>query len=65
MTRAVAVRMRKLAEQEEENDLAQTTAAERLAMMWTLALNAWALKGEPLAEPRLQRHVVRVLRPIS
>ena len=65
MTKTVVVRVRKLTEQKDENDLAHTTAADRLAMMWTLTLNAWAFKGEPLAEPRLQRHVVRVLRPAS
>jgi hypothetical protein len=26
-----------------------TTVAERLAMMWPLALEAWALTGQPLA----------------
>jgi hypothetical protein len=30
-------------------------------MMWQLALDAWAMKGEKV-EPRLPRHVVRVIR---
>ena len=43
-------------------DLSRTTPAERLQMMWQLALDAWAFKGEPVAELRLPRHIVRVLR---
>lgn len=39
-----------------------TTPAERLQMMWQLTLDAWTFKGEPLAELRLPRHLVRVLR---
>jgi hypothetical protein len=31
-------------------------------MMWQLALDAWEFKGEPVIEPRLQRHVVRIIR---
>jgi hypothetical protein len=38
------------------------TAAERLAMMWPLALDAWAFKGEPVVEPRLPRPLVRLVR---
>jgi hypothetical protein len=37
-----------------------TTAAERLEMMWPLALEAWAFKGEPVVEQRLPRHIVHV-----
>ena len=43
-------------------DLSKTTPAERLQMMWQLTLDAWAFKGEPVAELRLPRHIVRVLR---
>ena len=56
------IRIRKLSEQGQETDLQNTTPAERLGMMWQLALDAWAFKGEPVAEPRLPRHVVRVVR---
>lgn len=38
------------------------TADERVGMMWQLALDAWAMKGEPVVEPRLQRDVVRIIR---
>ena len=56
------VRVRKLSEQGTEPDLKDTTPAERIAMMWQLALDAWDFMGEPVVEPRLPRHVVRVVR---
>lgn len=47
-------------------DLKQTNPAERWAMMWQLALDAWAFKGEKqFVESRLPRHIVRVLRRTS
>jgi hypothetical protein len=55
------VRKSTLSEQGKEDDLRSTTAEERLKMMWQLALNAWAMKGEKV-EQRLPRHVVRVVR---
>jgi hypothetical protein len=58
--RSVA-RISTLAEQGEEADLVGTTVEERLAMMWPLALDAWAFMGKPV-EPRLPRHLVRILR---
>jgi hypothetical protein len=37
--------------EEPSDDLSHaTTAEERLAMVWTLTLEAWALLGEPLPE---------------
>ncbi len=54
------IRVGKLSEGRED-DLKNTTAEERLGMMWQLALDAWAFKGEPIAEPRGQ-HVVRTIR---
>ncbi|MBA3694071.1 MAG: hypothetical protein H0X49_18700 [Acidobacteria bacterium] len=56
------IRVRKTSLKEETDDLKNTTAAERWAMMWQLALDAWAFKGEPIAESRLQRNIVRVYR---
>jgi hypothetical protein len=60
--RFYAVRKTTLQEQDEDEDLENTTAAERLGMMWQLALDAWAFTGKPIAEPRLPRHLVRVRR---
>jgi hypothetical protein len=57
------VRFRKTSlKAQEADDLKNTTPAERWAMMWPLALDAWAFKGEPVAEPGLQRHIIRVYR---
>jgi hypothetical protein len=58
--RSVA-RLATLSGQGEERDLDGTTDEERFAMMWRLALDAWAFMGEPV-EPRLPRHLVRIHR---
>ncbi len=42
--------------------LPRTSPAQRVAMMWQLAVDAWAFKGETVGESRLQRDTVRVLR---
>jgi hypothetical protein len=55
------VRKSTLAQQGNEDDLRNSTAEERLEMMWQLALGAWAMKGEKV-ESRLPRHVVRIVR---
>ena len=47
---SMPTRVTKLSDQGKETDLQDTTPAERLAMMWQLALDAWAFKGEPVAE---------------
>jgi hypothetical protein len=56
------IEVRRLDEQGKETDLHPTNAAERLGMMWQLAQDAWAFKGEPFAESRLPRHLIRILR---
>lgn len=56
------VRVSKLEEQDNSDDLRSTTPAQRLEMMWQLTMDAWAFKGEPIAELRLPRHIIRVLR---
>lgn len=56
------IRVVKLHEQDRFDELRSTTPAQRLEMMWQLTLDAWAFKGEQLAELRLPRHIVRVLR---
>lgn len=45
--------------EQDDHDLEGTTPEERVGMMWQLTLDAWAFTGQPLAEPRLQRHIVR------
>jgi hypothetical protein len=44
------IQVRRLDEQGKETDLRSTNAGERLGMMWQLAQDAWAFKGEPVAE---------------
>lgn len=56
------IRLGHVSEQGKEDDLRATSPGERLAMVWPLTLNAWVFKGEPGAEPRLQRHIIRLQR---
>lgn len=56
------IQVRKTSLHNETNDLKNTTPEERWAMMWQLALDAFAFKGETVAQPRLQRHIVSVRR---
>jgi hypothetical protein len=56
------IKITKLSDQTGDFDLRNTTPAERLAIMRQLTLDAWAFKGEPVAEPGLHRHIVRVFR---
>ena len=63
-TNVPEIRVSNLAAQDQSDveDLSKTTPAERVQMMWQLTLDAWAFKGDPVAELRLPRHIVRVLR---
>ena len=56
------VRVVRLHDPDTQDDMRSTTPEQRLGMMWQLAVDAWAFMGEPLAESRLPRHVVRVVR---
>lgn len=38
------------------------TPEERVALVWPLTLELWALKGWDIGEPGLSRSVVRVIR---
>ncbi|MCI0335364.1 MAG: hypothetical protein L0228_19320 [Planctomycetes bacterium] len=55
-------RLSKLSDQGKEDDLRGTTIEERWNMMWQLAVDAWAMKGENVAEREFQRHVERLER---
>ena len=56
------LRIARLKDQGTERDLEGTTAEERIGMMEQLMLDAWAFMGDGIVEPRLQRHVVRIIR---
>jgi hypothetical protein len=59
----VRVRILQKHEDGDRGDVAELTPADRLGMMWQLACDAWAFKGDTEhAQSRLQRHVVRVHR---
>ena len=60
--RDVTVRIRHLHDQDDHPEIAAMTPAERIELMWQLAVDAWAFKGEPVGESRLSRHLVRVIR---
>ncbi len=58
-----SVRVLRVREQRAQSDVVSLSVEERLEMMWQLALDAWAFKGDTRhAESRLQRYVVRVYR---
>lgn len=56
------VRKSRLEDQESDADVTNLTPAERLAMVWTLTMQAWMFKEGTTDEPRLRRDVVRVVR---
>jgi hypothetical protein len=56
------VRRSTLAEQGQVGDLRNTTVEDRWNMMWQLAVDAWAMKGENVAEQEFQRHLERLER---
>jgi hypothetical protein len=43
-------------------DVERLSAEERVAMVWTLTLQAWMFKEGTTSEPRLPRDVVRTVR---
>ena len=57
-----SVRVKKLGENDDLDLLKNTTPAERINMVWQLTLDAWAFKGEPVTNPKMDRSVVRVIR---
>ena len=56
------IRVTRLRDQGTEHDLRRATPEQCVGMMWQLALDAWAMMGDPDIESRLPRHVVRVVR---
>ena len=60
--RDVTIRVHHLHDPDDQPEIAAMTPAERIGLMWQLAVDAWAFKGEPVGESRLPRHLVRVIR---
>lgn len=57
------IRKYQLGEEPGEDLSATTTAAERMAMVWRLSLDAWAMTGRPLPSYRREDTPGRVIRP--
>lgn len=61
--RHLQIRVLHKSESSDGSDVSHLTYADRVSMMWQLACDAWAFKGEPQnAESAFQRNVVRVIR---
>jgi hypothetical protein len=56
------VRKSTLAEQGYEDDLTHLSMGERMAIVWQVTVQAWALAGETVTDKEFQRHVIRVER---
>lgn len=54
------IRVYKLGEEPPDDLSATTTAEERLAMMWPLARQAWALTGKPLPDYSRRETPIRI-----
>ena len=55
-------RKARLEDEGKADDYAGFTPEERVAMVWTLTLQAWMFKEGLVDEPRLRRDVVRIVR---
>jgi hypothetical protein len=56
------VRKGRLGDPELETQWPPTTPEERLAMVWPLTIQAWALRGEDVSKRPFARDVVRIFR---
>lgn len=56
------VRKSTLAEEGYDHDYDNLSFQERWGMMWPLAVDAWAMRGEDVAEQEFQRHAFSIER---
>jgi hypothetical protein len=47
---------------DEDDNFVDASPAERLDMMWELTAEIWSLRGQDIAQQRLQRHVASLVR---
>jgi len=52
-------RLKKLGD--EDDNFVDASPAERLGMMWELTAEIWSLRGQEIAQQRLQRHVASLV----
>jgi hypothetical protein len=57
-----SVRKGRLTDAEPADTYAHLTPAERIALVWTLTVQAWQFKEPGFRESRLLRHIVRTVR---
>ena len=62
--RQLSARVFRLGDEPRDDISADTSIAERLAMMWPLALEAWTLSGQPLPSYQRRDMPIRV-RPLG
>lgn len=60
--RSWPIRVYRLGEEPDDDLSATTTAAERLAMMWPLAVDAWTLSGQAIPDYPRNEMPIRILR---
>ena len=60
--RNLVIRKVSLRDADQVNDLAGLSPRQLIGMMWQLTLDAWSFKEKLGVEPRLQRHVVVLIR---
>ena len=58
----IKVKKEKLKLQGKDEELKETTASERIAMVWEITKDVWAFIGEKSVESRLSRHVITIQR---
>ncbi len=61
--RSWPIRVYRLGEEPDDDLSATTTASERLAMMWPLAVDAWASSGKEIPDYPRNQMPVRIIRP--
>ena len=54
------VRLTKL--NDEDSGYMDASPAERVSFIWDLTAELWSLRGQDIAQQRLQRHVVHLIR---
>lgn len=59
--RSWPIRVYRLGEEPDDDLSATTTAAERLAMMWPLAMDAWASSGKEIPDYPRNETPVRII----
>jgi hypothetical protein len=60
--RPITMRKLSLKDHKEDSGIPGLSAAERISLMWQLALDAWAFSRGPDPDSPMRRDIVRILR---